>query len=132
MKNLNLTWNVYRYDINKHEIYSFNVFDHGRFKDEILALLNTNISYDEFSEKVKHIAMYYYWCKSEHEIVITSFPPYISRKEADRIANENFNIRTHVNLERGSKVDIYDQLKMNWDKFIDYIWFAKKNYWVED
>ena len=128
MKNLNLTWNVYRYDINKHEIYSSNVFDHGRFRDEVLALLKTDISHDDFSEEVRHIAMYYYWSKAEHEVVITSFPPYISKKEADRIASEDFNIRTHVNLERGSKVDIYSQLRLNWDKFIDYVWEAYKDF----
>lgn len=128
----NLTWNVFRHNINKDEIYVYNVFDHGGFLKDVQKMLDSHTTYDNFKEELRVTAMYYFWCKAEHEVVITSFPPYISRKEADRIASEDFNIRTHVNLERGSKVDIYDQLKMNWDKFISYIWFAKKNYWVED
>ena len=59
-------------------------------------------------------------------VVVTSFPPYISRKETDRIKNESFNRRTYISLDCSAKIDIYNQLKMNWDVFIDYIWDKKE------
>lgn len=120
-----LTWNIFRYDINKKEIYVFNVFDHGRFFDDVKKMQKTAMRYHEFAEELRVTAMYYFWCKAEHEIVITSFPPYISKDEADRIANEEFNYKTQVSLDCGLKIDIFHQLSMNWDKFVDYVWTNK-------
>lgn len=129
----NLTWYVYRYDINHRQIYRYNIFDHGRFKEETYDLLEKrNITYEEFSEKLRCSIMYYFWSKAEHEIVITSFPPYIDKKEFDRLASKDFKISSDVRLRCGEKIDIYEQVRMNWNVFLDYIWFTKKNYWVED
>lgn len=126
-----MTWNVYRYDINSQKIYQYNVFNHNRFLEEVKAIKTKDK--DEFSEKLRIIAMYYFWSKAEHEIVITSFPPYINKDEVSRIiriASENdvyrYNRYTmHVNLDRGEKIDIYNQLQMNWEHFVDYVWNSK-------
>ena len=126
-----MTWNVYRYDINSQKIYQYNVFNHGRFLEEVKDIKTKDK--DEFSEKLRIIAMYYFCSKAEHEIVITSFPPYINKDEVSRIiriASENdvyrYNRYTmHVNLDRGEKIDIYNQLQMNWEHFVDYVWNSK-------
>lgn len=117
-----MTWNVYRYDINSQRIYQYNVFNHGRFLEEVKAIKTKDK--DEFSEKLRMIAMYYFWSKAEHEIVITSFPPYINKDEVSRIVSESDNYKyiMHVNLDRGEKIDIYNQLQMNWEHFVDYVW----------
>lgn len=120
-----MTWNVYRYDISGQKIYQYNVFNHGRFTEEVKAIKTKNKN--EFSEKLRMIAMYYFWSKAEHEIVITSFPPYINKDDVSRIVSESSNCKyiMNVNLDRGEKIDIYNQLQMNWEHFVDYVWNSK-------
>lgn len=123
----NLTWYVYRHNINKNQIYKYNIFDHGRFSEEVYELLNKHeMTYEEFSEKLRCSLMYYFWCKAEHEIVITSFPPYIDKKEFNRLSSEEFRVCSDVRLRCGEKIDIYEQIRMNWDVFVDYVWNSKK------
>ena len=121
----NLTWYVYRYNINKDQIYKYNIFDHGRFSEEVYELINKReMTYEDFSEKLRCSLMYYFWSKAEHEIVITSFPPYINKDEVSRIVSESDNCKyiMNVRLDRGEKIDIYNQLQMNWEHFVDYVW----------
>lgn len=118
----NLTWNVYRYNVNKNEIYIYNVFDNYRFYCDVMTTFRVYKDKYEFSEELRKDVAYYFWCKAEHEVVVTSFPPYVSKKEAKRIQKEDFNIRTHVNLDNAIKVDIYSQIRLNWDRFVDYVW----------
>lgn len=124
-----MTWNVYRYDINKREIEVYNVFEHYSFNLEVEKLLNKKISYGEFYEELKSLAMYYFWSKSEYEVVITEFPPYIDKEEIDRLVAEKdeHSYRTYVHLEVSTKIDIYGQLNLNWEQFALYVWgFAKQ------
>lgn len=118
----NLTWNVYRFNVNKNEIYIYNVFDNYRFYCDVMTTFRVYKDKCEFSEELRKDVGYYYWCKAEHEVVVTSFPPCISKKEAKRIQKEDFNIRTCVNLDNAVKVDIYSQIRLNWDRFVDYVW----------
>lgn len=48
--------------------------------------------------------MYYFWSKSQYEVLIL---PWVGK--ADDI-----------------KIDIYDQVMMNWDKFSEYVWTNKE------
>ena len=97
-----LEWNVIRYNINTRKIEPFNIFDHCSFREDIETLLNeTNISKEGFVEKIKSSLMYHFWSRSEYEVVIHPW-----------IGDDNAAI----------KVDIYWQIRMNWDRFIDYLW----------
>ena len=49
--------------------------------------------------------MYYFWCKSEYEIILS--PWCRSSKDEDK------------------KIDIYTQVMANWNKFVDYVWSFK-------
>lgn len=46
--------------------------------------------------------MYYFWSKCEWEIILSDFPP--SKKFQEK------------------KVDVYEQVMLNWDIFINYVW----------
>lgn len=46
------------------------------------------------------------WCKCEHEVVVG---PWIGDFEKE-----------------GVKVDIYEQIRMNWDLFVEYVWDQKR------
>lgn len=99
-----LEWNVFVHDINKHQMRIFNVFNHGRYRQEIIELLNHKDDYtlEEFREKVKLSTMYYYWRKCEWEILTA---PLIGNFDKESV-----------------KIDVYKQLEMNWNHYIKYLW----------
>lgn len=124
-----MIWNVYRHDVNSREIEVFNVFDHYSFNEDVGKILKKKITYNELSEKLKSSVMYYFWCRYEYEVVITTFPPYIDKKEMGVVVNEydKHPYRMNVNPEVGIKIDIHDQLMLNWDSFVWYVWqFAQQ------
>lgn len=98
---MKLEWNVLYYDFNARKITTSNVFDHGRFREEVIKLFSPTISRNEFSKKLRSIVMYYFWCKAEYEVIIS---PWIGDEEA------------------AVKIDISTQLVNNWEQFVNYTW----------
>lgn len=99
-----MEWNVYYHDSNAKKIIEWNIFKHGSFRKETYDLLKSDLNKEEFIEKLKRSLMYYFWSKSGYEVLIL---PWIG--EAENI-----------------KIDIYDQIMMNWDKFVNYVWSNKE------
>ena len=100
-----LEWYAYYHEWNGNKIKPFNVFDHGRFYDDCKKNARKNIhSFINFCEQLKRDAMYYFWSKAEWEIVLT---PWIKRMDS-----------TDVDV----KIDVFDQLNLNWDAFCKYVW----------
>ena len=131
-----MVWNVYREDFNRGVIIKYNIFDHGGFARDFKKLLEEDIAKDEFIERLKRSLMYWFWCKSEHEVVITSWPVYIDKAELDRLNTEyeeynnkwgHYPYKINVTPDVGEKVSIYDQVMMNWGQFIDYVYRYKNN-----
>ena len=102
-----LEWNVIYCNINERRIKTFNLFNHVRFSEDVGKLLcKTNISKEKFSEKLHNLVMCYFWCKAEWEILIRAWCGGDGNEEV--------------------KVDIFMQLKWNWNRFVDYVWGFKK------
>ena len=130
--NTSLVYNVYFEDFNNRSIVTRNVFDHQTFLEMLYdAKKNCEDNFTLFSEKVKRALQYCFWSKSEYEVVITSWPPYVESEEIDKLAREkeerlksNYSgfRRSTVCLSVEEKVDIYDQVMLNWDLFIKYVW----------
>ena len=97
---MNLEWNVWCNEINTNKIKTFNVFNHYCFKKAIINIFNKRLHIDEFEKMIDKEVMYFFWCRAEYEVMISGL------------------------FERGAetKIDIYTQLKLNWDRFIDYLW----------
>lgn len=102
---INIEWYVYYHDSNKQKIIKWNIFNHGSFKKEIDVLLKEKIDKDDFSEKLQREVMYYFRSKCEYEIILS---PWTGR--ADDI-----------------KIDVYNQIMMNFDRFVDYCWNERRN-----
>lgn len=100
-----LEWNVYIDDINKRKIIIFNVFKHYSFCEDLKEIIKKYKTIEDFSTELKRICMYYFWSKCEYEIILTCFPKWDKFKE--------------------EKIDVYSQLNLNWDKFVNYIWENK-------
>ena len=101
-----MEWNVYYYDINRKEISIYNIFEHGSFKQEFDTLAQLDTSKEEFADELKRMLMYYFWSKCEWETVLK---PWVG------------------DMNVGKKIDVYEQIKINWDKFVDYCWKERSN-----
>lgn len=92
----------------------------AKFRDEVLA------------EQLKRELMYYFWSKSEWEIIITSWPPHITAEQIKEFKElpEVPKYCESVKLEVAEKIDVYDQILTNWEPFILYIWtyFLEANF----
>lgn len=61
----------------------------------------------EFKEKLRKELMYWFWSKCEYEIVIS---PWVGRNKE----------------EAEVKIDIHDQVMLNFNRFVDYCWSFKE------
>lgn len=131
---MKLEWNVYREDFNNKEIKVFNIFNHGRFDEDVKKDLKECKTKEEFSENLKKNLRYYYWSKAEWEVVITSWTPHIDEKELHRL-NEDYETHykkygkypynIHVEPNVFEKIDVYSQVMLNYNVFLDYLWNTK-------
>ena len=131
-----LVWNAYKYSCSTGEFRIFNIFDHNSFYCNVRKLLKLDISKADFAERLRREVQYYYWSKTEWECIITGSQPRIDRKELQRIISECYlqrlnadppSKRSFVNLLHSDKIDVYDQLCLNWDAFVDYVWSYAKS-----
>ena len=97
-----MVWNVYRVDLNTNKVEIFNIFDHRRFHTSVRILRKTSVSKEAFAKDLDREVMCYYWCKYEYEVAIGGLSYH----------------------DESIKVDIYSQVKLNWDVFVDYVWEA--------
>lgn len=103
-----LTWNVYYENFNAGRIETYNVFNHYRFWDDCIKNVKKNKEDRKaFEEQLRRDLMYYYWSKCEWEIILSAWP-----------ARKNFH---------EEKIDVFDQIYLNWDKFTDYVWENRNN-----
>ena len=97
-----MKWNVYYYNINRQKIESYNIFEHGSFAHYVKEAIKKYKEKESFTEQLKRELQYYFWSKAEWEIIIT---PWCGNKSPDEI-----------------KIDVYDQVMLNWEIFVDYVW----------
>lgn len=129
-----LEWIVIIEDWNAKKMQPYNVFDHERFKEGVLEAADDALSIQDFAEDVRHTLHYYFGSKCEWEFVATSWPPYIDNEEIDRLEEvrkehiEKWShfYRTDVRLTISNKIDVYTQICLNWNVFINYVWTALK------
>lgn len=88
-------WNVVYFNINSGKYEKYNVL-RGPLLDDIRKRTGKKCSRQNFSEIVRECCMDRYWRKAEWEILLHESSP--------------------------KKVDVYDQLLLNWDRFVDYVW----------
>lgn len=117
-------WKVYEEgdgEIVENDIFDYRFFWRDIQKDKKKAKDDK----EKFAILVRRELFYYFCGKCEHEIVVTSWPPYLSEKEAQRIADEtkrNPRYRYYFSPKVGKKIDVYDQVMMNFDVFFEYLW----------
>lgn len=103
-----MTWNVYCYDLNSNKIMTYNIFCHGIFRENVTNDLKECNNKDEFAKRLKSNLHYYFWSKCEWEIFIKGWL-------SNWLSNESGEL----------KADVYDQVMLNWDIFLNYVWSFK-------
>ena len=102
-----LSWLVYNEDFNTRCIREFDIFNHHSFRQDCIKNAKKNKDdMEAFVENLRRDLMYYFWSKCEWEIILDGWP--------------------HRDDFRDKKIDVYDQVALNWDVFIDYLWENKK------
>lgn len=96
-------WNVYIEDFNAKTIKSYNVFTHRTFLQGIMDAYSHNETVLGFSAEVERWARCCFWSKCEYEVLVSGWPPTPDRTEE-------------------TKIDVFDQLKLNWKHFIFTLW----------
>jgi hypothetical protein len=97
-----LEWYVIYGDFNKGTIERYNVFDHGGFFEDCQKNKNKNAEKIEFINQLQKDLKYHFWSKCEWEVIVSHWPP--------------------VKRFQDEKIDVYDQIIMNWIVFSDYVW----------
>lgn len=121
-----LCWNVFYENPNKG-IETWNVFRHASFNAEVETMLAEEVDKEEFEKRLHHSVMYYFWSKSEYEVIIAPWPCYISRAVSQAIKDSELpRYRQTIDVEGSDKFSIYDQIELNWDVFVDYCWRSKE------
>lgn len=97
-----MEWKVWWFDPSKGTVVLKDVFNLScRFNDGLDELFSKpwkNIQ--AFEENLKPLAMYCFWSKCEHEILLKPWASY-----GEEI-----------------KIDVYDQLRANWASFVAVVW----------
>lgn len=98
-----LCWNVIDSNLSIRNLFYYNWLfnrDLYKIKKKYGASRGKNCQYDKFCEAVERNLKYYFWSRSEYEIIISGWIK---------------DVGDH-------KVDVYSQIMLNWDRFIEYLW----------
>lgn len=143
-----MKWNVYHYDINANKIKTFNIFDHYSFREYVKQAAKKYKYRETFEDQLKRELMYYFWCKSEYELVIEITEdnrifliPWCGCRNPEEVKIEPLPIITeegydwmefaelHIKRQiygNKAKIDIYDQVMFSWNRFVNYVWDNRK------
>lgn len=102
-----MTWNVFTFNFNTKKLNIYNVLSHTLFVESVerraKELYGDNLpDYIKFKEYVKLELQYYFWSKCEYEVLLSAWPP-----------NENIEDK---------KIDVYDQVMLNFEQFYNYLY----------
>lgn len=127
----NMVWNVYASRLNSEEIEIYNIFDHGGFADGVKKLIKKKLPKEEFEEQLRRELSYYFWGRCQWEIVMAEFPARIKQEAIEKMLEEredykkkygHYPYSSHAKIVGVKKIDVYEQVCLNWKHFVDYVW----------
>lgn len=96
-----MEYNVYYHSFNGDKIETFNVLrEDGYIMNRIKEYRKIDMSREEFVEELRLDCFRMYCSRSEYEVVISAW----------------------VGGKAAEKIDVYGQLRMNWNVFSDICW----------
>ena len=108
MIKLPVEWNAYYYNYNSRKVETHNVFNHWRFIEySAKAIKKYKDDKKSLEEQIRRELMYYYWSKYEWEVIVAPFT-------------------SNPKEEEEKKLDVYEQVMLNWNIFFEYFWEHRK------
>lgn len=100
IKNVKLSWKVLNHDFNNDKIIDYDIFWNGSAEEIAKRIKSRKLyDYETFKDSMKTFFMHDYWCRAEHEIMVSG-------------------LHTRVEPE---KIDVWRQIEMNFDLILEYI-----------
>lgn len=131
-----MKWNVILKNYKTDRLCAFNIFDDTEFHMNIEKLFECKYDKKRFLVELDLEARHSFEAKIEWETFFTTWPPYIGKEEIERIINE-YHInrkpdeplpeKIKVTPTHYRKIDVYTQLRANWERFSDYVWKESQN-----
>jgi hypothetical protein len=133
-----LEWYVYNYNDHKNKIEPLNIFDHWKLCEDIEKWRKQSKTREYFMKEVKKELRYYFWSKSEYELIIqfedgrVLLLPWCGCRNPEEVAKdvtyenpewEHF-AEYHISRQiygNKAKIDIYEQIVWLWDEFAIWI-----------
>lgn len=139
-----MRWNIYYYNVNANRIEIFNIFDHWSFREYTKKAAEQLKTKEEFVEQLIRELRFYFWSKCEWELIVEITEdnrifliPWCGCRNPEDVkidVTDNLDLdwksfaEFHTNRQiyrNRAKIDVFDQVMMNWDLFIDYCWKNK-------
>ena len=124
-----MVFNVLLYDFNTRDVEIYNVVPYFVREWEAGSFEKNKIkTKDDFREWVLRAARYHYWARCEYEVLIAPWPfgSYQTKQRLKELegksVEEHFIDYMNACCEDMVKIDIYDQIEMNIDIFVDLLW----------
>ena len=97
-----LVWNVYVFDVNASAPKIYNIFEHENFLSSVLRDHELLPNYSDLRKQIEKELKYYFCADRKWELVIS--PQSLCKDNA------------------GEKIDIYNQVMLNFDQFYNYLY----------
>lgn len=140
-----MEWNVYNFNMNAQKIETYNIFKHWSFSEYARKAIKKCKTKDEFAKQLKKELMYYFWSRSEYELIIEVtednrifLNPWVGCREPEKVRidvtdDTSFDWRDfaekHIEqqiYDNKAKIDVYDQIEYMWEYFVEYAWENRK------
>ena len=126
-----MEWNVFRIDSRNGSLKKVNILEDEPFKSAIYKLIEKKYGKKQFEKELRDAAKAFINSSAERELSLCEMFPTIITAEIPKIIDEYAEIikqggtppkevRVHPTIH--FVVDIYDQLSINWEHFVKYIW----------
>ena len=140
-----MEWIVYNFNINAQKIETYNIFNHWSFREYAKKSANKFKTKEEFAKQIRIELKYYYWSRSEWELVIEItednrifLNPWVGCREPEKVRidvtdDTSFDwlgfAEKHTKQQvykNEAKIDVFDQVEYLWDEFVEYTWDNRK------
>ena len=126
-----MKWNVIFPDFKTGQLRYYDIFKDDWFLSSMERILEADYDKERFIDELDSAARFWFWAKAEYEFKFTQWPPIIKGSEVVRIVEEY-----RETLDKGEEpvkeikvypvnshnIDMYAQLRINWDHFAEYVW----------
>ena len=138
----NLVWNVII--INNGDCEVRNIFEYNwPFLENGLLVAKKKHSkdYKKFADHIRNWLQYEYWSRVQYEMVISGWPSKaLYKKDMDDLNRalqaeiarckqngwDETRAYVHAPMDNAKRIDVYQQIMINWDRFIQYVWDNKR------